>query len=154
MTFPRVAHSSVNRPHKKPEKFRWIAECDGFSWLLEVHGFAPFSDYREGFVCHLVFNIPLRVAWKGYGSGIAAAPKGNGGLLQVYPFPTPDGEAVIVGVSQRLLLPITTRESKRESEQNKGEKKKPYSVWSSPSPTPLFGADWRPRPTGDGPGQL
>ena len=27
---------------------------------------------------------------KGYGSGIAAAPKGDGGLLHVYPFPTPD----------------------------------------------------------------
>ena len=59
--------------------------------------------------------------------------RATAGFYRYTHFLPPDGEAIIVGVSQRLLLPITARESKKRA--NKTKKKTTHPVRSSPSPT-------------------
>ena len=95
--------------------------------------------YVWGCMCVILYFYTATCGPKGHGSGgffqkdLFLSPiemiNPSGATLP------PDGEAVIVGVSQRLLLPITARESKKR-ERTKQRKKKTHSVWSSPSPTP------------------
>ena len=71
----------------------------------------------------------------GYGSGKAAAPKGNGGLLQVYTFPTPGllPSGSHSGVSQRLL----PRAAEKQKTKEKQQKTSPLAS-KKKSPTPLL----------------
>ena len=66
------------------------------------------------FVLNQLFDIPLHAARRAMASAARRSPSQarNSSLFppQVYPFPTPEPAcAVIVGVSQRLLLPMSAR---------------------------------------------
>ena len=97
------------------------------------------------FVCHLVFNTPLHVARRAMAATLPLPLKATAGFYRYTHFLPPDGEAVIVGVSQRLLLHITARESKKR-ERTKQRKKQhilsgppppilPHLLWSGLGPS-------------------
>ena len=65
--------------------------------------------------------------------------KATAGFYRYTHFLPPDGEAVIVGVSQRLLLPTTAREGKKR-ERTKQWKKQ--HILSSPPPPLLLHPLW------------
>ena len=65
--------------------------------------------------------------------------KATAGFYRYTHFLPPGGEAVIVGVSQRLLLPITARESKKRE---RTKQKKKQHILSGPPPSLLLHLLW------------
>ena len=91
------------------------------------------------FVCHLVFNVPLHAARRAMEAALPFPLKATAGFYRYTHFLPPESEAVIVGVSQRPLLPITARESKKR-ERTKQRKKQ--HILSGPPPPLLLHLLW------------
>ena len=82
--------AAFNRHHKNPYFTNWAATLESKELEYGQHELDGQGERNKLYGLFVILYLCLATCSpEGYGSGFAAAPKGNGGLLQVYPFPIP-----------------------------------------------------------------